>query len=388
MVAMTDTAEFALIHRRNTHTGALLEYQIAAPSAYVYEVAGNGERILVKHVTVNSQERAVKELPRGEPVPPSEVPPEPRLPTAADLDLDLDDDEEKEVSVPTTPQEAAASGFGYEEYHAAAGTWDESRVTRQPEGIPEGGQFTRQKSQQQQSPTKAAPYPTLQFDSVAGDDPADTGMDDIESDMDRLADRFDYEYGEASDEPGYILHEAIGLSQKAFDEAPSFWRGTSLDQIILAHSRGTWGAESHDNWRVVRFADNPDRHVAITSRPRVAANFGAAIVEWHGDEVRSLEDDQILRPKKAGVTGYAYDGKTERPPDQMYSDYHSFFESRLSKSLSTDHLPPKAIHIELDKWESAAPAIRQQVLSLAPVILHRNGGLEGDLHPTREVLPR
>ena len=135
---MSQTLAPAVKLYRRLPTGVILQYEIGPGSAYQYEVQRDGTRALRKSYRITSQAAAIKDLPAGEPIEESDVPPDPGLLGRLDMSA-LNLEPPDSPGVPTTPQEAAASGFGYV---ASSGEWDESKVTREPAGIAEGGQFT------------------------------------------------------------------------------------------------------------------------------------------------------------------------------------------------------------------------------------------------------
>ena len=101
-----EVREAVVLYRRAAN-GTLWQFEIGAGSAYLSQILKDGTRAIVKSYRIKSQEGGLRDIPFGTPVPESEVPPEPSW--------HMPDDERVDVpTVPTTPEEAAASGFGRE----------------------------------------------------------------------------------------------------------------------------------------------------------------------------------------------------------------------------------------------------------------------------------
>lgn len=105
----------AVVLYRRLPNGTLLQYEIGPASAYMSIIEKDGTRALLKTYRITSQAAAIKDLPSGDPVPESDVPPEPPLLSMSVLDIETRSElGELGTEAPTTPQEAAASGLGRE----------------------------------------------------------------------------------------------------------------------------------------------------------------------------------------------------------------------------------------------------------------------------------
>lgn len=94
-----------------------MQYEFGGRSAYAHIVESDGTRRMHKHWSITDVAAAVRNIPGGTPVPASEVPDEPPLSIPTDVSTGVPTGAPSVV--PTTPQEAAAAGFGHEASGAA-----------------------------------------------------------------------------------------------------------------------------------------------------------------------------------------------------------------------------------------------------------------------------
>lgn len=100
-------ADIIVLYRRLSN-GDLVQYKFGGRSAYLSLVKKSGRREMLRHYSITDVAAAARTIPSGTPVPPEQVPAEPSLADALDKLDTLDT-----LEAPTTPKEAAASGFGY-----------------------------------------------------------------------------------------------------------------------------------------------------------------------------------------------------------------------------------------------------------------------------------
>ena len=184
---------------------------------------------------------------------------------------------------------------------------------------------------------------------------------------------------EERDEDRRTAARAASISEQAYKQTPSFWRGMDAEAIVAQAGSGRWGrTDGRRQWTTMQFKGS-DHSVSLTADPATARSFGRVAMEIDGDAVRRLgSEGRALSPAAAARAGPvdARPGR-ETAPVALAGDYHAMFETRLAADVGLDDLPIKAIHLDRSDYDDHDEKTAAALRGVAPIIIYEDDD-EGD----------
>ena len=133
----------------------------------------------------------------------------------------------------------------------------------------------------------------------------------------------------------------LDAARTAYDEAPSFWRGTnSIREALTLAEVGEWGSGYKDG-------DRRGLFTCFSADSHTAASFGADVIfEVYGSAMRRIantDNDAGSPASRAPRTRLPLNW--ERPWPAIRQHLASHFESRVAHGTTIEDLPLRAIHV-------------------------------------------
>ena len=184
----------------------------------------------------------------------------------------------------------------------------------------------------------------------------------------------------AKEEAQEIADKAAALpSREAYEQAPSFWRGTSLAEALALAETGEWGAPAEG----FRRSPNRGRFVCFSADVDTGSGFAdGALIEADGDALRALANTDFDAGSPVSKNPDMRAGRAASWPD-MRRHMAGHFESRIADETPVSLLPVRAIHVRegylaalegdpRNEWtrKRALAALRR----IAPVYVHTGMG--------------
>ena len=147
-----------------------------------------------------------------------------------------------------------------------------------------------------------------------------------------------------------------------FDNTPSFFRGTTKEELDNYLSKGTIGGDK-----------NQYNYVAVSTNPELTKTFAnGVIVEYDGDSVRNYgtQVEYTARPQASGISkGVTH---SEEIGGAMSVKYSPEREVRLPEKLPVKDLHIKNIHLLPPLNDNTRQGIKDKYSKLGNVIFHEN----------------
>ena len=186
------------------------------------------------------------------------------------------------------------------------------------------------------------------------------------------------EYGRMLDRQGPALVEA---SQRVFEQAPAFWRGTSAKELDNLARTGKWGEGQDPDDRFDFSADESTAGVATTALPDTALEYlpsdDAVLVEIDAESMRAAHDNDdnddngVITPKT--VLG-------KRKP-MLAAHMAPLQEARIKPGMPIDRVRPAAFHLPREVADRLTYDQKHRLEKIAPVVVHGGGGAGGSAWP-------
>ena len=174
-------------------------------------------------------------------------------------------------------------------------------------------------------------------------------------------------------------------AKDAYEGAPTFWRGTTLDEALALAETGEWGSPAKGFKRHA----TRGKFVCLSADSETAEGFSdGALIEADGDALRALANTDFdagspasRRPdmRLSHTSSYA---KASWP--EIRTHLASHFESRIADGTPVQELPVRAIHVKEGTLITAAndpnagdgvtaKTILARLRRLGPVVVHEGG---------------